>query len=66
MTHTRSRPIVVMQSAAASAAFLSELHMPVLLNGEHPDFTRRLQQALASATGQGLSVMPAQRALHAA
>ena len=50
MTPTRSRPIVVMQSAAASAAFISELHMPVLLNGEHPEFARRLQQALASAT----------------
>lgn len=50
MTPTRSRPIVVMHSAAARAAFISELHMPVLLNGEHPDFARRLQHALASAT----------------
>ncbi|QDH64791.1 dimethylamine monooxygenase subunit DmmA family protein [Pseudomonas azotoformans] len=50
MTHTRSRPIVVMQSAAASAAFISELDSPLLLNGERPDFARRLQQALASAT----------------
>lgn len=50
MPHTHSRPIVVMQSAAASADFITELNEPLLLNGEHPDFARRLQQALASAT----------------
>lgn len=50
MTHTLSRPIVVMQSAAASADFIRELHTPLLLNGEQPDFTRHLQQALAGAT----------------
>ena len=50
MTHTLSRPIVVMQSAAASADCIRDLHSPLLLNGEQPDFTRRLQQALAGAT----------------
>lgn len=50
MTPNLSRPIVVMQSEAASTAFISELNNPLLLNGEQPDFAKRLQQALASAT----------------
>ncbi|WP_413795326.1 MULTISPECIES: dimethylamine monooxygenase subunit DmmA family protein [unclassified Pseudomonas] len=50
MTPNLSRPIVVMQSEAAGAALIGELDMPLLLIGEHPDFARRLQQALTSAT----------------
>ncbi len=50
MTHTHNRPIVVMQSAAAGTEVGAELDNPLLLNGEQPDFARRLQQALASAT----------------
>lgn len=42
--------IVVMQSAAACAPFVGELEQPQVLNGENPDFARRLQQVLASAT----------------
>ena len=50
MTHTHNRPIVVMQSATAFTQGGIELDNPLLLSGEQPDFARRLQQALASAT----------------
>lgn len=47
---TATRHIVVMQSAAACAAFVGELEQPVVLNGENADFARRLHQVLVSAT----------------
>lgn len=50
MTHTHNRPIVVMQSATAGMEVVAVLDKPLLLSGEQPDFSRRLQQALASAT----------------
>ena len=50
MTHTHNRPIVVMQSASTCTEGVAALDQPLLLNGEQPDFARRLQQALASAT----------------
>lgn len=50
MMPTLSRPIVVMQSATACPPVIAELDQPLLLNGDQPDFARRLQQALASAT----------------
>ncbi len=50
MTHTHNRPIVVMQSATAPTEVVTELDNPLLLNGEQPDFARRLQHALANAT----------------
>lgn len=50
MKPTLSRPIVVMQSAATCTQVVAELDNPLLLNGEHPDFARRLQHVLASAT----------------
>lgn len=50
--------LVVMQSTAASAPFVSELDPAQVLNAEHPDFARRLQQLLGSATvGSHLYVM---------
>ena len=45
-----TRHIVVMQSATACAAFVGELEQPQVLNGENPDFARRLHQVLVSAT----------------
>ncbi len=50
MTHTLSRPIVVMQAASISAQVVEELEKPLLLIGEQPDFARRMREALASAT----------------
>jgi hypothetical protein len=41
---------VVLQSAAAYAAFVGELEQPLVLNGESADFARRLHQVLVSAT----------------
>ncbi|MCS3840763.1 hypothetical protein HNR03_005391 [Pseudomonas sp. JAI111] len=53
-----SRHIVVMQSAAARAPFVDELEQPLVLNGESADFSRRLHQALASASvGSHLYIM---------
>ncbi|MCU1726124.1 hypothetical protein NTD86_03865 [Pseudomonas sp. 7P_10.2_Bac1] len=42
--------IVVMQCAAACAPFVGELDQPQVLNGENPDFARRLEKLLSSAT----------------
>jgi hypothetical protein len=47
-----------MQSAAACAPFVGELEQPLMLNGENPDFARRLHQVLLSATvGSHLYIM---------